>query len=92
MPTITMRGNAALSSARRLEQPRHAVQRILRRFVAVARRKQRRPLRVRTVVRAAGGDADPSHFAVLEHLQHLPGLGERGVEIAVRAAGRRPQW
>ena len=78
-----MRGNACLSRARGVEQSRDAVQRILRRIVAVARREQRRPLRMRTVIRAARGHADPSHFAILEHLEHLPGLGERRVEIAV---------
>ena len=61
----------------------HAAQRILRRLVAVERRKQRRPLDVRVVVRAAGGDADPPDAEAFEHPQHVAGVVERRVELAV---------
>ena len=45
----------ALQERGRPNLPRDAAQRILRRLVAVERRKHRRPLHVRVVVRAAGG-------------------------------------
>ena len=47
-----------LETGRRVDLPRHAAERILRRLVAVDRRKQRRPLHVRVVVRRAAADAD----------------------------------
>ena len=59
------------------------MQRILGRLVAIARRKQRRPLRVRAVVRAAGGDAHPAHVARFQHPQHGAGFVERARHVAV---------
>ena len=43
---------------------RDAAQRILRRLVAVARWKKRRPQHMRVVVGTAGGDADPAHAQI----------------------------
>ena len=65
-----------LEQPRGFEQPGHAVEWIFRGLIPVAGREQCGPLRVRTVIRASRRDADPAHFPVLQHLQHLPGLGK----------------
>ena len=62
---------ALLQPRRGLDLPGDAAQRILRRQVAVERRKQRRPLGVRVVVRAPAGDADPLHVHLLQRRQQL---------------------
>ena len=49
-------GKSLLELARRFHLPRHSNQRIFRRQIAVRRRIQRRPLNVRIVVRASGGE------------------------------------
>ena len=79
-----VRGTRAFSRAVDVDLPRHAAQRILGRLVAVARRKQRRPLDVRAVVRAAGGHAHPADVARL-----AAAAGARGCPRARRRGARR---
>src|SRR5688572_8142826 len=59
-----------LEQPRGFEQPGHAVERIFRGLITIAGREQCRPLRVRTVIWASRGDADPAHFPGLQHLQY----------------------
>ena len=68
-----------LEHADRGNLARDADERILRRQVAVGRRKERRPLNVRVVVRAARGDAHPVD----------PGVDQRAQEGARRVERRR---
>ena len=76
-----------LQSRRGLDLPRDSDERILRWQIRVRRRKQRRPLDVGVVVRAAGGQTDPCHAQILQHGEQPVAV----VDIACRCpTGVRP--
>ena len=57
-------GKALLQLSRHVQLPRHADQRIFRWLVAVRWRKQRRPLDMRIVVRASGGNVHEQNVPI----------------------------
>ena len=77
----------------RRDHPRRADQRVLGRRVAVGRREERRPLDVRVVVRAAGGDAHEPDAELAAQVEEPVRLGEVEAETgrvgAERVAGQR---
>ena len=78
-----------LEARRGLDLTGHPAERILRRGIAVRRRKERGALHVGVVVGAARARADPAHPLFLEHAQQRARVGERGVEVVVHEQAER---
>ncbi len=69
-------GHGLLRLAAGVDLPPDADERVLRRRVAVRRRKGRRPLDVRHRIRTAGGQVHRAHAEIAEHPQQLDRLGQ----------------